>query len=259
VALDESKYEDKFNTLLECGDYELLPKDPTAKVERKLQELLSKHNTVFLKHLKHKMTWYHSKPPRLYSLSKVHKPDIRLRPIVSSVGSPWYAQASFLHTILSPLAQKSESAFKNSGHCILFLQSVNLHSLDTVASFDAVSLFTNAAVNKAQHLMSDKLNNEDTLAERSDLQIEANMDLLEVCLPNVFSWMISSSNRNMAWLWGTLCHPSLATYIWSILRNWLLTRHNINHCCGSITLMTFSWSGVMPQRGYKMSSATTVV
>jgi hypothetical protein len=30
----------------------------------------------------------------------------------------------------------------------------------------------------------------------------------------------------------------LATFTWNILRNWLLTRQDINHHCGSITIMT---------------------
>jgi hypothetical protein len=37
VVLDESKYNNKLNTLVEYGAYELLPKDPTAKDNRKVQ------------------------------------------------------------------------------------------------------------------------------------------------------------------------------------------------------------------------------
>jgi hypothetical protein len=44
VVLDESKYEDKVNTLLESRAYEPLPKDPTAEVERKVQKLLSRQS-----------------------------------------------------------------------------------------------------------------------------------------------------------------------------------------------------------------------
>jgi hypothetical protein len=36
VVLDESKYKEKLNTLLESGVYEPLPKDPTAKIERNI-------------------------------------------------------------------------------------------------------------------------------------------------------------------------------------------------------------------------------
>jgi hypothetical protein len=78
VVLDESAYKDKLNSLLEYGVYEPLPKDPTAKVERKIQTLLSKHKTALPTELKRKLTPYYSKPPHLYGLSKVHKPDIHV-------------------------------------------------------------------------------------------------------------------------------------------------------------------------------------
>jgi hypothetical protein len=46
VVLDEPKYSNKITTLLESGVYEPLPKDPTAKVERKVQKILANHKTV---------------------------------------------------------------------------------------------------------------------------------------------------------------------------------------------------------------------
>jgi hypothetical protein len=39
VVLDESKYKDKLNTLLESGAYEPLSKEPAAQVERKVRKL----------------------------------------------------------------------------------------------------------------------------------------------------------------------------------------------------------------------------
>jgi hypothetical protein len=97
VELDESKYNYKLNTLLESAVYELLCKGPTATIERKVQKLLSKHKTVLPTDIEHKLTPCHSRPPHLYGLPKIHKPDIPLKPIVSSVGSPYYALSSFLH------------------------------------------------------------------------------------------------------------------------------------------------------------------
>jgi hypothetical protein len=46
VLLDESKYKYKLNTLLEFRVYETFPKDPTTKVERKVQKILSEHKTA---------------------------------------------------------------------------------------------------------------------------------------------------------------------------------------------------------------------
>jgi hypothetical protein len=142
-----------------------LPKDPTATAERKIQNILSNHKTPLPTDLKHKLALYHSKPPPLYGLPKIHKPDIPLRPIMSSIGSPCYALAGFLHKILSPLTGKSEFFIKNSGHIIQFLKSVNLQSSDTLISFDDVILFTNVPVNEALQVIRNKLHNNDTLAE----------------------------------------------------------------------------------------------
>jgi hypothetical protein len=62
------------------------------------------------------------------------------------------------------------------------LKSANLQSPDTLVSFDVVSLFTNVPVDEALQVIRDKIHNDNTLAERSVLQVEAIMELLEVCL-----------------------------------------------------------------------------
>jgi hypothetical protein len=68
LVLNESIYTEKISSLLESGVYETLHEDPMSQIERK----------VFPSALKHKLTPYHSKPPHLYGLLKMHKPDIPL-------------------------------------------------------------------------------------------------------------------------------------------------------------------------------------
>jgi hypothetical protein len=46
VVFDESKYKERLNTLLDASAYEPLPKDPTTKVERRIQKLLLKSKTA---------------------------------------------------------------------------------------------------------------------------------------------------------------------------------------------------------------------
>jgi hypothetical protein len=70
VVFDECRCKSKLNTLLESGVYEPFPKDPTTKVERKMQKLLSKHKSALLNNLKHELTPYYTKPPHLYGLPK---------------------------------------------------------------------------------------------------------------------------------------------------------------------------------------------
>jgi hypothetical protein len=68
-----------------------------SQIERKIQKLLIKHKTVLKAALKYKLTPYHGKPPHLYGLPKIHEPDTPPRPILRSIGSPFYALADFLH------------------------------------------------------------------------------------------------------------------------------------------------------------------
>jgi hypothetical protein len=117
-----------------------------SETEKKIWQLLTKHKTVLPVALKCKLTPYHSKYPHLYGLPKIHKPDIPLRPIVSSIDSPSYGLAEFLHKILSPLAGNTSSFMKNSEHFITLIKDINLQNKDYLVSFHVVSLFTNVPV-----------------------------------------------------------------------------------------------------------------
>jgi hypothetical protein len=55
-----------------------------------------------------------------------------------------------------------------------------------LVSFDVVSLFTNVPADEALQFIRNKLPNDNTLVERSVLQVEAIMDLLEVCLKTTY-------------------------------------------------------------------------
>jgi hypothetical protein len=94
--------------------------------------------------------------------------------------------AGFLHKILSPLAGRSESFVKNSGHFIQLLKPVNLQRQDTFVGFDVVSLFTNVPVDEALQAIRNKLANDNTLAQRSILKVEAIMELPDVCLRTTY-------------------------------------------------------------------------
>jgi hypothetical protein len=89
-------------------------KDPMSQIERQIWKLLTKHKTVLPASLKYKLTLYNIKPPHLCGLPKIHKPEISLRPIVSSTNCPCYALADFLHTILSPQVGNTESFVDSS-------------------------------------------------------------------------------------------------------------------------------------------------
>jgi hypothetical protein len=66
------------------------------------------------------------------------------------------------------------------------LKFTYLQSSDTLVGFDVVSLFTNVPVDGALQVNRIKLHNDDTLVERSPLQVEAIMELLDVSLRTTY-------------------------------------------------------------------------
>jgi hypothetical protein len=186
VVLNDSTYKQKIFSLLESGVYEPLKKDSTSQIERNIRRLLSKHKSILSTDLKRKLTPYHSKPLHLYGLPKIHKPDIPLRPIVSSNGSPCYALAGFLHKILAPLVSNTDSFVKNSEHFIQLLKDINLRNGDILVSFDVVSLFTNVPVEEVLRVIKNKLCMDSTVSDRSPLQVDDVMELLEVCMKTTY-------------------------------------------------------------------------
>jgi hypothetical protein len=122
----------------------------------------------------------------MYGLPKIHKPDIPLRPIISSIGSPCFALAGYLLRILKPLAGKSNSYIKNSYHFVQLLNSVTPQVSDILVSFDVTSMFTNIPVDEALEIISGKLQKDDTLTSRTCSEWDSIMELLEVCLKTTY-------------------------------------------------------------------------
>jgi hypothetical protein len=120
---------EKITSLLESKVYEILHRDPTSQIEKKVQKLLIKHKTVLHAAFKRKLTPCHIKPPHHHGLSKIHKPDIPLRPI----DSPSYALAEFLYE--SPLDGNTGSFMTDSEHFIKSIQDINLQNENYLVKF----------------------------------------------------------------------------------------------------------------------------
>ena len=110
VVMDTDTYRAKVSTLIENRPYQLLNKDPTDRLTRKLSEkLLSLKRTGSLSEaVYNKIRPRHNQPPRIYGLPRIHKADVPLRPIVSCLNTFAYDLSAYLANILSPLTGKSE-------------------------------------------------------------------------------------------------------------------------------------------------------
>lgn len=84
ILMDTLTYQEKTDVLLAVPSYKVVPKDPTGKVERRVVVLV-KQAKLPNKVLK-TLILLSARPCHLYGLSKIHKPNVLLRPIMSSMG-----------------------------------------------------------------------------------------------------------------------------------------------------------------------------
>ena len=118
VVMDTDTYRAKMSTLIENGPYQLLNKDPTDRLTRKLSEklLTLKRSGYLSEAFYNKIRPLHKQPPKIYGLPKISRADVPLRPIVSCVNTFAYDLSAYLANILSPLTGKSEYTVTNSAH-----------------------------------------------------------------------------------------------------------------------------------------------
>ena len=110
VVIDRQEYIQKARALLEdTNTYRPIPSDPITKLKNKLVNILKKmkkegnmdENTY------RRVYPTGASAPKFFGLPKIHKKDVPLRPIVSSIGSVTYGVAKELSIILKHLVGKS--------------------------------------------------------------------------------------------------------------------------------------------------------
>ena len=164
VLMNKSEYLEKMNDILSdstkfCCRFD----DPTIERERKLSRLLYrlKINGHISEEFYHMARPTGSNPGRLYGLPKIHKNDIPLRPVLSSIGTFNYGLAKALKGMLSGIIQ-NEVVVKDSFSFVNELLSLpKSASKYNMVSFDITSLFTNIPVKEAidiilKHIYNDE-------------------------------------------------------------------------------------------------------
>ena len=111
VVIDTVDYIKKAKEILEdTNTYRVIHTDPTSRLKNKLINILRriKTTTGMPDNIYKKMYPTGASPPKFYGLPKIHKKNIPLRPIVSSIRSVAYGLAKVLADIIKPLMGCSE-------------------------------------------------------------------------------------------------------------------------------------------------------
>ena len=189
MVLDQTEYDAKVNNLLSDREtYELLKKDPTSGYKRKIsQKLLSLEQSGAISHdLKRKLHPTSESVPCFYGLPKIHKTDIPLRPIVSSIDSVTYDIAKHVASLLSPVVGKSVHCVENTYDFIDKVRKIRIEEDETMVSYDVKSLFTCIPPEEAINIVREKLFADPTLVHRTKLSIADICDLLRLCLDSTY-------------------------------------------------------------------------
>ena len=92
------------------------------------------------------MAQQYENPPRIpgfYTLTKIHKPNLAGRPIVSGNGGPTEHVSSFIDSLVQPIAKKQESYIKDTTDFVRFIENTPIPDFAIIATLDVCSLYTN--------------------------------------------------------------------------------------------------------------------
>ena len=186
--MDSTQYASKLGNLLEEDSYKLLPRNPTARIEKRVTDALKsvERDGNLPEQTRKNLTPRQSTVPQIYGLPKIHKADVPLRPIVCTIGSPTYGLAKELARILTPLSGGTSSFVKNSAHFVEKISSVKIDSNDCLVSFDGKSLFTQVPVQDALVIIKDRLERDESLSNRTAMTPQQVCSLTELCLRSTY-------------------------------------------------------------------------
>ena len=188
VVMDKQDYINKANQLLNQNTYKVISKDPTTTIKNKLINILKviKTKTGLGSYSYKAMYPTGCVPPKFYGLPKIHKPDTPLRPIVSSCGSVTYGVAKELAKILKPLVGKSPHHINSTQDFVEQAKHFKLEAGECLSSYDVSALFTSVPIDPALNVIKDLLVKDNTIKERTVMEVEDIILLLEFCLKNTY-------------------------------------------------------------------------
>ena len=168
--------------------YEPLKKDPTNVYKTKLVNMLRdwKSKKMITDSLYHKVYPTADTVAKFYGLPKIHKANVPLRPIVSSIGNITHNVSKFLTQVLSPLMGKGPHFIKNSADFVKKIKDLEIPPGRSMISYDVTALFTSIPVDKALIVIKKKLKEDQTLPQRCQLNVEQILELLSFCLNTTY-------------------------------------------------------------------------
>ena len=184
--MDTTEYEKKADEILNKSPFVKLTKDPTARNEKRVNDTLKSlrdANEISQSTYENlRVSENGTRTPLFYGSAKIHKANMPLRPIVSTVGSATYKIAKRLNTILAPYARQADSHVTNTRDFVEKIEDIEIEDDEVMVSYDVKSLFTSVPVDDAYAEIEKVLRADPGVQERTGMGVEAVLKLLKLCL-----------------------------------------------------------------------------
>jgi len=161
VIMNKQTYINKMNkTLDDDSTYRIIKKDPLKMITNKTNNMLKiwLNNKIIDEYTYKSLQCTNGNLPRCYGLPKIHKKGTPLRIVISSIGSPLYNIAKYLHEILSSSVKKPASNIKDSWSFVTKINKTSIDSSEVLMSLDVTSLFTNIPKDLVMQGIKDRWN-----------------------------------------------------------------------------------------------------
>lgn len=143
VILDQAEYTEKVESFLRANN----ANEHTCNIithNDKVKKAIKNSSRIIPTAKKYGLMEMNPKIPRLYGQMKIHKENAPIRPVISSISSPWYHLSKFLCAWFKTMTNFiPQHAVKNSFDLIERLDKLeNVPYTARLTSFDVVSLYT---------------------------------------------------------------------------------------------------------------------
>lgn len=142
--------------------YIQLNNDPTFSIQNKCNSLIKTlYDDKYIEiNTKKKLTSYNGIAPKFYTLPKIHKPTLSVRPIVASMNSPLNLLSSYITDILTRSYNRNNPYYiKDSFEMFNIFNRSYLPENHVLASLDVVSLFSNIHIDHVLNIIEKNWNN----------------------------------------------------------------------------------------------------
>ena len=147
VIIKKEEYVTKSLEILEdVNYYKTLSRDPTSTYQQKANKIVSnlKNSNILSPEQARQLTIYNQASPKFYGLPKIHKQNVPLRPIISSINAPNSKLAQFATDILTQAYDDNNIYFTRDSFTFSdFINNKQLPPDYVIISLDVISLFSN--------------------------------------------------------------------------------------------------------------------